>query len=144
MYPLENRLTIMGRLEEIARARDFVTDIAHKIGLSEQAVYHCILAIDESCTNIIEHGYQLQGEDKVIEITCRVEGNKFIIIIRDEGPAFNPLSRNDPDPDATLDERNDGGWGVFFIKEVMDNVGYSRDGNYNQLTMSKTFAPSVS
>ena len=138
MYPLENRLTIMGRLDEIARARDFVTAIAREAGLNEKSVHHCSLAVDETCTNIIEHGYQLQGHDKSIEIICQVESLNFIIRIRDDGPAFNPLLRTDPNPNAPLEEREHGGWGIYFVKEFMDQVLYSRDGNYNQLTMSKS------
>ena len=137
MYPLENRLTIMGRLDEIERARDFVTAIAREAGLSEKSVHHCSLAVDETCTNIIEHGYQYQSHGKSIEIICQVEPVKFIISIRDDGPAFNPLLRTDPNPSATLEEREHGGWGIFFVKEFMDQVFYSRDGDYNQLTMSK-------
>ncbi|MBA3874510.1 MAG: ATP-binding protein [Anaerolineae bacterium] len=140
MYPLENRLTIMGRLDEIARARDFVAAIARDIGLSEKSVHHCTLAVDETCTNIIEHGYQHQGHDKTIDIICRVEPAAFIITIRDESPAFNPLLRGDPDPAATLEEREHGGWGIYFVKEFMDQVLYSRDGDYNQLTMSKNLS----
>ena len=54
----------MGRLDEIARARDFVAAVARNVGLSEKSVHHCALAVDETCTNIIEHGYQHQGHDK--------------------------------------------------------------------------------
>lgn len=132
----------MGRLDEIARVRDFVTAIAQEVGLSDQAVHHCALAIDETCTNIIEHGYQLDGANKAIEIICLINADRLIIHIRDEGPAFNPLIRPDPDSSADLEERSDGGWGIFFTKKVMDEVHYFRDGNYNQLTLSKRFAPS--
>lgn len=137
MSPLENRLTIMGRLDEIEHVRDFVTTIARAIGLSEQAIHHCELAIDETCTNIIEHGYQLDGSVKPIEIICETASDRLIIHIRDQGPAFNPLVRPDPDPTADLEERNDGGWGIYFTKKVMDDVQYMRDGQYNQLTLSK-------
>lgn len=141
MYPQENRLTIMGRLDEIERARDFVEAAARKGGLSEKSVHHCALAVDETCTNIIEHGYQHQGHDKPIEIIYQIEPVKFIIRIRDVGPAFNPLLHDDPDPTANLDDRQHGGWGIYFVKEFMDQVYYSRDGDYNQLTMSKNLSP---
>lgn len=140
MYSQENRLTIMGRLDEIARARDFVVTIAREVGLNEKSIHHCALAVDETCTNIIEHGYQYQGHEKSIEIICLVQSVQFIISIRDEGPPFNPLLRTDPDPAATLEDREHGGWGIFFVKEFMDQVHYSRDGNYNQLTMSKSLS----
>jgi anti-sigma regulatory factor (Ser/Thr protein kinase) len=140
MYPQENRLTIMGRLDEIALARDFVEAIAREVGLSEKSVHHCALAVDETCTNIIEHGYQHDGHNKPIEIICQIDPGRFIIRIRDLGPAFNPLLHDDPDPTATLDNREHGGWGIYFVKEFMDQVNYSRDGDYNQLTMSKSLS----
>ena len=137
MYPVENRLTIMGRLDEITHARDFVAAIAQDVGLSEKSVYHCTLAIDETCTNIIEHGYQLNGDNKRIEIVCYKASTGLVIEVRDDSPAFNPLARENPDPTTALEEREHGGWGIFFVKEIMDDVHYSRDGNYNVLTMSK-------
>ncbi len=142
MYPREYRLSIMGRLEEIARIRDFVTAIAQEVGMSDQAIHHCALAIDETCTNIIEHGYQFDGANKTIEIICQSSSDGLMIHIRDEGPAFNPLIRPDPDPTADLEERSEGGWGIFFTKKVMDEVQYFRDGNYNQLSLSKYFKAS--
>lgn len=136
MYPLENRLTIIGRLEEVARACDFVAAIAHQIGMNEQDIHHCVLAIDETCTNIIEHGYKHDSSNN-IEIVCQLIDNGLAISIRDEGPAFNPLARSDPDPKMHLEDRADGGWGIFFTKKIMDDVRYSRDGTYNQLTLIK-------
>lgn len=137
MYPVENHLTIWGRLDEIVRARDFVAAIAQDHGLSEKAVHHCTLAIDETCTNIIEHGYQMNGDEKTIEITCRKEPARLVIQIRDGAPPFNPLLRANPDPDTILEDREHGGWGIFFVKNVMDDVHYSRAGTYNELIMSK-------
>lgn len=110
--------------------------------MSDQAIHHCALAIDETCTNIIEHGYQFDGANKIIEIICQSSSSGLVIHIRDEGPAFNPLVRPDPDPTADLEERSDGGWGIYFTKKVMDEVQYFRDGNYNQLSISKHFKAS--
>lgn len=137
MYPLENRLTIMGRLDEIARVRDFVVALAQEAGLNEQAIHHCALAIDEVCTNIIEHGYKLTGSMNTIEVICQLNADSLTIHVRDEGPAFNPLVRPDPDPMTVLEERSEGGWGIYFTKKVMDDIQYHRDGNYNQLTLRK-------
>jgi anti-sigma regulatory factor (Ser/Thr protein kinase) len=36
-----------------------------------------------------------------------------------------------------LGDRERGGWGVYFIKKVMDEVAYERHGDRNQLTMVK-------
>ena len=132
----ENLLSIQGVVDEIPHARDFVSVIARQAGMDEQAIQHCQLAVDEACTNIIEHAYQ-SNRERSIEIKCTYTPFVFTIIITDDGPAFNPLLRTDPDPRTELHERGEGGWGVYFIKQLMDEVYYMRNGSYNHFTMQK-------
>lgn len=133
----ERRLKIPGLRDRIAVACDFVVAAARRAGLDDRAVHHCQLAVDEACTNVIEHGYGADAEDEAIDITCRYEGNRFTINVFDSGPEFDPLSQSDPNPVASLDERQPGGWGIYFIKHVMDEVVYRYESNRNQLTMVK-------
>jgi serine/threonine-protein kinase RsbW len=133
----ERRLKIPGVRDRITVACDFVVDAARRAGLDDRAVHHCQLAVDEACTNVIEHGYGLAGEDSPIDITCRIEGDRFVINVLDAGPAFDPLGQADPNPAASLDEREPGGWGIYFIKTVMDEVVYRYEAGHNQLTMVK-------
>lgn len=137
----ESRYELAGVLEAIPQASDFVAETALAAGLDERDVYHCQLAVDEACTNIVEHGYLSNGTTGSIQIICRNDGNRFTIIILDNNTAFNPLERSDPDPSASLEERKVGGWGIYFIKKLMDDVTYARNGNHNQLTMSKRITP---
>lgn len=141
----ESRLIIRGLLEDIEQGREFVADHARRAGFGENIVHNCQLAVDETCTNIIEHGYRLQGADKAIQIVCGVNIPFFDISIMDEGPPFNPLNHAEPDRSAALDQRSEGGWGIYFIKQMMDEVSYERRGNYNCLLMRKRIsAPSNS
>ena len=114
-----------------------MADIARKAGLDERGIYHCQLAIDEACTNIIEHGYGMSGADRVIQLICRVDSQYLTITILDNSSAFNPLERPDPDPGKPLEERATGGWGIYFIKKLMDGVSYTREGRVNRLKMVK-------
>jgi serine/threonine-protein kinase RsbW len=137
MAAQESRFEIAGVLEQIPLAGDFVANIARKAGIDERGIYHCQLAIDEACTNIIEHGYGMNGADLVIQLICRVDSQNLTITILDNSSAFNPLERPDPDPAAPLDERANGGWGIYFIKNLMDTVSYTREGHVNRLKMVK-------
>jgi serine/threonine-protein kinase RsbW len=133
----KNRLVIRGMLEEIQQANKFVAQIAGQAGMSEDVIYNCQLAVDEICTNIIEHGYQLQGADKAIQVICGVQIPFFDITIIDEGPPFNPLNQLEPDPAVPLDQRGEGGWGIYFVKQMMDEVFYQRRDGFNHLLMRK-------
>ena len=133
----ERQLRIAGVLENVSAACDFVVEVAREAGLDERAIHHCYLAVDEACTNIIEHGYARQCGECIIEVACQRDERTLTITIVDDGPAFNPLDRPDPDPRTPLQERGVGGWGVFFIKKLMDQVVYSYEDNRNRLVMTK-------
>jgi serine/threonine-protein kinase RsbW len=139
----QSRLAISARLEEVRHACDFVVGAAESAGLDERAVYHCQMAVDETLTNIIEHGYDYQGDDHQIEIICKANDTKFLITIADRGPAFNPLEYDSPDPSAPLDDREPGGWGIYFIRRLMDDVTYTREAGRNHLTLTKNLPEQV-
>ncbi len=134
---IQNRLTIAGVLDQIPRACEFVVNAARQAGLNEEAVHHCYLAVDETCTNIIEHAYGGQPDAGYIELICQTDSTFFTITIKDDGPPFDPLARPDPDPGEPLEARKTGGWGIYFIKNVMDEVNYMHDGQRNSLVMKK-------
>ena len=138
------RLAIAARLEEVQRACDFVVEAAERAGLDERAIYHCQMAVDEALTNVIEHGYAFHDEGNAIELTCQVTPDRFLITIEDSSPAFNPLTHEAPDPDEPLDSREPGGWGIYFIRKLMDDVRYERVGNRNRLTLVKRIPALVS
>ncbi|MFO7320143.1 MAG: anti-sigma factor antagonist [Chloroflexota bacterium] len=135
--PEERRLRIPGLKDRIPAACDFVMHAARSAGLDERAVHHCQLAVDEAVTNIIEHGYRGDGLNQSIEIICRAERDRFVIVVVDDGPPFDPLWQSDPDPLASMEDREPGGWGIYFIKKVMDEVVYTDEAGRNSLMMVK-------
>jgi serine/threonine-protein kinase RsbW len=137
----EHRIVIPGIQERIPDVCDFVVVAARRANLNERAVYHCQMAVDEACTNVIEHGYGGNNTDGHIEIICRDTAATFAITIIDDSPPFNPLLREDPDPDEPLADREPGGWGIYFIKKMMDEVDYLYEGERNQLTIRKLKSP---
>jgi anti-anti-sigma factor len=135
--PEKSRLVIPARLEEVRRACEFVVEAAEMAGLDERAVYHCQMAVDETLTNVIEHGYGFESSRHKIEVICRTESNQFLITITDDSPAFNPLDHESPDPSVPLDDREPGGWGIYFICRLMDDVQYEWVKDRNHLTLVK-------
>ncbi len=133
----ERHLRVEGVLDNVALICDFVVEQARAAGLDERAIHHCYLAVDEACTNIVEHGYGPACDFCIIEVHCHRDDNALTITIIDDSPAFDPLMRPDPDPAAPLSERGEGGWGIFFIKKLMDSVTYTYEDRHNRLVMVK-------
>lgn len=139
----ENSLTVPGRYSEIQRLCAFVSKGARQAGFSEDSVFQIELACDEACTNIIEHTYG--GEDEgEITVRWKVKKRVFVISIEDNGKRFDagqipppPMPPEPPTPGNEF-EIQVGGLGVFFMRELMDDVEFSyQAGKGNVLTMEK-------
>jgi serine/threonine-protein kinase RsbW len=115
----------------------FVVREAGEAGLDDTAAYGVELAVDEACTNIIEHAYGGEGKGE-IECTARATKDGLVIILRDKGKAFDPTGVPDPDVNAPLEKLPSRGAGLFLMRKMMDEVHFEfRKGKGNTLTMLK-------
>ena len=136
--------TIPGQLGSIGDACAFIVSGAEQAGFSVDELFRIELACDEACTNIIEHAYS--GEDRGdIECTCRVDEVGLTVILRDHGQPFDPDSIPAPNFDASLEERDDRGLGLYFLRQLMDEAYFAfAPDSGNVLTMVKRRAPETS
>lgn len=101
----------------------FVIEAARQAGFDEMTVYSIETAVDEACSNIIDHAYCGEGKGD-IECTCEDEKTAFRVVLRDHGQPFNPQSIPDPDLHTTLENRKEHGLGLYFIRKMMDEVHF--------------------
>ena len=133
----EEKLTFPGRFESLAAISEFVGRAAGKASLGERAIYEVQLAVDEACSNIIEHAYGGEGHGD-IEITCRINSEGLTVILRDFGHRFEPDSVPPPNLRASLENRDLGGLGLYFMYQMMDEVHFEfMPDSGNVLTMVK-------
>ena len=135
---MEDSITICARLSEITSVREFVETRGERAGLDAKAVHHCQLVCDEACTNIIEHGYGRECDDEVIHVACVQKPGRFTIVITDDSAPFDPLNQTLPDPTTGLAKREEGGWGIYFMTTLMDDVTYDYNDGRNRLTLIKS------
>jgi serine/threonine-protein kinase RsbW len=129
--------TFPGQFESLAAIGEFVTRAAEDAGLDAREVYAVQMAVDEASTNIIEYAYggEEQGD---IECTCRIGEDEMTVILRDHGRPFDPTCVPDPDTNACLEDRAVGGLGLFFMRQLMDQVQFEFAANSgNVLTLVK-------
>lgn len=118
--------TFPGFFSSLATIAAFIEKEAESAGLSDQDVYSVQLAVDEACSNIIEHSY---GGEGVGDILCTCEGRDdgLEIILVDQGKKFDPDAIQGPDVGAPLEELGSRGAGVFLMKKLMDVVDFDFD-----------------
>ena len=102
--PKQWELTVDGRHGNLATIADFVIKAAQASALNEKATFEVQLAVDEACTNIIEHGY---GEEKNGEIAlcCECAEGDFVVTIRDNGKGLPVGKDSRPAPVRKLIDR---------------------------------------
>lgn len=124
-------------LDELYHMLSFIHQYAEGIGFEFSDISKIELASEEALVNIVSYGYP--HRNGYIEIQCHLhEGEGLCIIIRDEGVPYNPVANAKKfNPNSPLEERTVGGYGVYFILKVMDEVNYSRERNSNVLTLIK-------
>ena len=110
-------ITIHSRVEEIDEARRWVTDRVREAGLGDDPVGAIELALTEALANVIEHSYEGAG-DREILVDVEIADDALAVLVRDWGRAFDPGSYAARD----LDDPGEGGYGVFLMEQLMDNV----------------------
>jgi len=131
-----HRITRAAQLESLDDFRRFLKEhCAPHAGITAEILYDLQLAVDEACTNIITHGYAGMDPGSII-LDLEIDASKIGISITDFGHAFEPKSAPTPDVDASIEEREFGGFGLFFIQQTMDEMNYrtTEDGNTMLLT----------
>ena len=90
------------------------------------------------CTNIITHRYANMDPGSII-LKLEIEAEKLRVHITDFGHSFAPDNTPIPDVTAPLEERPLGGFGVFFIRQLMDQMEYQVTEDGNTMVLTKLF-----
>lgn len=88
------------------------------------------------CVEEVEENILCYSGSTWVEVEVVRHDKVLSICFRDGGIAFDPLAKEDPDINASLEERQIGGLGIFLCKQMMDLVEYKREGDKNVLKMT--------
>ncbi len=95
---------------------------------SEMVIHDIQLAAHEVYTNIVRHAYSQQSQGR-IEVTfiLQTSPRRFIANFQDNGLSFNPAAV----PKPNLSQLQEGGFGLFIIRKLMDEVSYCSNSGGN-------------
>jgi serine/threonine-protein kinase RsbW len=134
------RITREGQVEHLPEILRFVDRACEEAGVEDEAAFALHLAVEEVCTNIIQHGYA-GGHQGSIELAFSSTPGGATITITDEAPHFAPEQAPAPDLDSDWEERRIGGLGLYLVYQLMDEVHYEpAPERGNRLTLIKRFA----
>jgi len=132
--------TFPARLDQLSAIGELVTAVARRLEMGERDVFAVQMAVDEAATNVMMHGYAGRTDGALL-LRCWQEGCDLVIQIRDHGRPFDPDEIPEPDLHTALEDRQEGGLGIFLIRRMMDRVEFVREGDENVLTMVRRCTP---
>lgn len=128
------QVRFLARAENLRPVRQQVCDALTAAGCRRKTVRLLVLAVNEACMNVIQHGYR-GDPDGEIDLRILNNGRELEFQIEDRAAAVDP-SRVMPRP---LDSLRPGGLGTHFIREIMDDYAFRvpPGGTGNLLIMKK-------
>ena len=126
--------TFTAGLDSIEKIQAFV-----KAGLAEEncdrkQLFHIDLIIEELAVNIVKYNSPEKG-GKTITIEMNISDKQLNLVFYDNGIPFDPLQAEAPDIDIPVKNRNPGGLGIFFIKNLTQDISYKREKGFNRLSL---------
>jgi len=123
-------LRLVGNIaEQIAKQLDVATCDRDALA------YHLNLVLTEAMANAIQYGVG-NGKKDTVRISMSLENNDLWIRVYDNGQGFDLASV----PPPAVDELDERGRGIFFIRSLMDSVEYHKTDSGNVLEMRKCLA----
>jgi anti-sigma regulatory factor (Ser/Thr protein kinase) len=128
-------IKIRNNIEEIGKMCDQINEFCSANDISEEKYHDIILILDEVATNVISYAYP-EGSEYDFTLDINKDGDRIAIKLIDNGIPFDPLRKEDPDVDSSIEEREIGGLGIFIVKQLAEVVEYSRIDDKNQLNIT--------
>ena len=113
-----------------------IRGFAEDNGLEHPSIMQIELAFEELAVNIIHYAYP-ENRNGTIAVSCARHDDAIEVTVTDHGVPFDLTAVADPDTGLSVDKRKVGGLGVLFIKKMMDEVKYERDGDKNIVRLIK-------
>jgi len=114
----------------LEKARVFVLGHAERMQLPEMKVFKLELALEELLVNVVNYAYQ-EDTGKTLTVGCVQEAACMVVCITDVGRPFNPLMKDAPELDKSIEEREIGGLGIFLTRQMVDDFKYERTDGKN-------------
>jgi serine/threonine-protein kinase RsbW len=118
---------------QVSRAFDAFSASHGIAGPPAQAVQ---VALDEVLSNTVRSGFTADRTGH-IDVRFEVVDGVLDILVVDDGIAFDPLARAEPDTRAPLEARPVGGLGIHLVRQLMDSLEYERRDGENRLRLRK-------
>lgn len=128
----------VAKVDELPNVISFVEQELESFEFNTKVIMQFNLVVEELFVNIASYSYKENEDGKCkISIDYNKDKQEVKLSFEDNGIKFNPLEKEDPDINASIEDMKIGGLGIYIVKESMDNIEYKYEDNKNILILSK-------
>jgi serine/threonine-protein kinase RsbW len=123
--PIHFETKFPSNTSEGLKVQNQIVSLMETFNYSMRDIFAMRLSLEESLTNAIRHGNKLDPT-KFVEVDCRIDDERMVVVVRDEGDGFQP----EDVPDPTLEEFLEcpGGRGLMLMRAYLNTCDYSEGG----------------
>jgi len=139
----QDLLTLRSRLSDIAQLPAWLDGLASRHAIPADVQFAMDLCLEEALSNIIRHGYAGEVDRPVIVSFTMPREGRFILVIEDEAPQFNPLDAPELPALDPHQEIRVGGQGIRLLRRFADTLEYEPTPTGNRLRIGFSAAGSA-
>jgi anti-sigma regulatory factor (Ser/Thr protein kinase) len=132
--PEEFSLCLNGNIHELERLTAGVARFCAVNSLGADTAFQLNLVLEELFVNAVRHG-GCEGLENAACFSLTCQAKAILLLFRDRGGPFDLTAAPDADLQQPLAERQSGGLGIHLVRQIMRDVSYRREGEWNVLTM---------
>jgi len=120
-------------LESLRIAAPFTDAVLHELSdlpERDKLIHDLRLVTSEALTNALRHGGHSGAQ---IRLAYALHSDRIVITITDYNAGFDPDAVDLPD----FEECHEGGYGIYIMKTIMDDMRYEKTADGNTLILTK-------
>ncbi len=134
------RITLKNQITELDLIAINLETLAENWNIPAKSVMEINLVLEELFTNVLFYAFDDKDEHEINLEFLLIDNHQLQIRLEDDGKPFNLVERKVNDVfTKPLEERQIGGLGIHFVREMMNNVDYQRASDKNIVILTKNF-----
>ena len=114
----------------ICEVEHFVQRLVTRLKIDPNLYPNILISLTEAVNNAMQHGNRYDDRKKIL-VSYRQQPHQIRLIISDEGSGFDPFTIPDPTSDDRVEE--EGGRGVYLMKQLTDEIHFLDQGRTVEL-----------
>jgi len=114
----------------ICEVEHFVQRLVTRLNIDPNLYPNILISLTEAVNNAMQHGNRFDDQKKIL-VSYHQQPHQIRLIISDEGSGFDPF--NIPDPTSADYIEEEGGRGVFLMKQLTDELHFLDQGRTVEL-----------